>query len=54
MMVMQINYDTKDPVTVEDYKLVHDEFFRSIILWPKDGPNPKAEDVLKGWEHWLV
>tara|TARA_B100000073_G_scaffold262733_1_gene222482 strand:+ start:969 stop:1208 length:240 start_codon:yes stop_codon:yes gene_type:complete len=43
--------DTKDPVTIEDYKLVHDEFFQKYnFVAERMGGSPKAEDVLKVME----
>jgi len=40
-----------EPITVEDYKLVSDEFFQKYnFAAERMGPNPKAEDVLKVME----
>ena len=40
-----------EPITVEDYKLVSDEFFQKYnFAVERMGPNPKAEDVLKVME----
>jgi hypothetical protein len=41
----------KEPITVEDYKLVSDEFFAKYnYVVDRLGPAPKAEDVLKVME----
>ena len=40
-----------EPITVEDYKCVSDEFFAKYnFAAERMGPNPKAEDVLKVME----
>jgi hypothetical protein len=40
-----------EPITVEDYKLVSDEFFQKYnFAAERMGHNPKAEDVLKVME----
>ena len=42
---------SNEPITVEDYKLVSDEFFQKYnFAAERMGPNPKAEDVLKVME----
>lgn len=42
---------SNEPITVEDYKLVSDEFFQKFnFAAERMGPNPKAEDVLKVME----
>jgi hypothetical protein len=42
---------SNEPITVEDYKLVSDEFFQKYnFAAERMGSNPKAEDVLKVME----